>query len=187
MSPFGIFTIVLIILYIVYYAVVISRDLYSKKNAVKSEEEEFDISSLQDEEMAVDVEESENGFSLNPSQTDGRTTGTTSSVSPKVTTQNETDSSGGAASSGAAPDGTIPPVPCIPPSASAATKPSEPVSSSGGGTSSTQKKIDKVQEEMDEIDPIGNLTMSKEFFRDLLLQANKEGSLFIQKKHVSAV
>ena len=85
MSPFGIFTIVLIILYIVYYAVLISRDLYSKKNAVKSEEEEFDVSSLQGEEMAVDVEESENGFSLNPSQTDGRITGTTSPVSPKVT------------------------------------------------------------------------------------------------------
>ena len=40
---------------------------------------------------------------------------------------------------------------------------------------------------MEEIDPIGNLTMSKEFFRDLLLKANKEGSLFVQKTHVPTV
>lgn len=187
MSPFGIFTIVLIILYIVYYAVLISRDLYSKKNTVKSEEEEFDVSSLRGEEMAVDVEESENGFSLNPSQTDARTIGTTGSAFSKETIRNEEVISGGTASSGVVPDGAELPIPCIPPSDSVPTKPSESVSSSGGGTSATQKKIDKVQEEMDEIDPIGNLTMSKEFFRDLLLQANKEGSLFVQKKQVSAV
>lgn len=187
MSPFGIFTIVLIILYIVYYAVLISRDLYSKKNAVKSEEEEFDVSSLHREEAAVDVEESENGFSLNPSQTNNRDPGPIDSTSLRVTIRNEADNSGGTASSETAPDSASPSMPCIPPGAPMATSSSEPTSSSGGGTSATQKKIDKVQEEMDEIDPIGNLTMSKEFFRDLLLQANKEGSLFIQKKQVSAV
>ena len=59
--------------------------------------------------------------------------------------------------------------------------------STSGDTSAVQEKIDKVQEKMEEIAPIGNLTMGKEFFRDLLLQANKEGSLFAQKPHASAV
>ncbi len=149
MSPFAIFTIVLIIIYIVYYSVLISRDLYGKKNAVKSEEEEFDIAFLQEEEAAVGVVESENGFSVNPSQTnDG-------AEKPAITTE-------------------------VP-------NPAEPASASGGGESATRNKMDKVQEEMEEIDPIGNLTMSKEFFRDLLLKANKEGSLFVQKTHVPTV
>ena len=186
MSPFGIFTIVLVVLYIVYYSVLISRDLYSKKNAVKSEEEEFDVSSLHEEETAVDVEESEHGFSLNPLQTNGKGTKPIDVVVPGTIIQDEVDNRGGV-SSGTAPESAMPSVPCIPPGIPVATNPSEPTSSSGGGTSATQKKIDQVQEEMDEIDPIGNLTMSKEFFRDLLLQANKEGSLFIQKKHASAV
>ena len=64
--------------------------------------------------------------------------------------------------------------------------PMETVSTSGD-TSAVQEKIDKVQEKMEEIAPIGNLTMGKEFFRDLLLQANKEGSLFAHKPHASAV
>ena len=46
------------------------------------------------------------------------------------------------------------------------------------------KKIDEVQEEMEDIDPIGNLTMSKELFREILLNANKEGALFVKKKYI---
>ena len=62
MSTFGMFTIILVILYIVYYAVIISRDIYGKKSMRRSEEEEFDVSALQEDEIAVSVEESENGF-----------------------------------------------------------------------------------------------------------------------------
>lgn len=168
MSPFAIFTIVLIIIYIVYYSVLISRDLYGKKNAIKSDDEEFDIGFLQDEETAVGVMESENGFSLNSSQTN-------SGVAETVVTTASTTS--------AIPDSTDSSMSSVPPAAGT-TNPTEPVSASGGGESAAQKKIDKVQEEMEEIEPIGNLTMSKEFFRDLLLQANREGSLFVQKTHV---
>lgn len=165
MSPFGTFTIVLIILYIVYYAVLISRDLYGKKHTVRSEEEEFDISSLREEEEAVGVEESENGFLLNSSRSENKTVNTTSPAVSDVT----------------------PFVPSIPSGIPAASTPAEPASTSGGGTSVAQKKIEKLEEEMEQIEPVGNLTMSKEFFRDLLLQANKEGSLFVQKTPVSAI
>lgn len=48
MSTFGMFTIILVILYIVYYAVIISRDIYGKKSMRRSEEEEFDVSALQE-------------------------------------------------------------------------------------------------------------------------------------------
>lgn len=166
MSPFGIFTIVLIVLYIMYYAVLISRDIYSKKNVAKSEEEEFDISSLHEEEPTVDVEESENGFTLNSLRDEY-----------KATTHVSSEFSDSAASF----------VPSIVSDAQGTSNPTEPTSSSGGGESAVRKKIDKVQEEMDEIDPIGNQTMSKEFFHDLLLQANMEGSLFVKKTHVPAV
>lgn len=165
MSPFGTFAIVLIILYIVYYAVLISRDLYGKKHTVRSEEEEFDISSLHEEAAAVEVEESENGFSLNSSQSENKTV---KSASPEVSD-------------------VAPFVPSVPTGVPLASTPAEPASTSGGGTSDVRNKIDKMEEEMEQIEPVGNLTMSKEFFRDLLLQANKEGSLFVQKTHVSAV
>jgi hypothetical protein len=167
MSPFGIFTIVLISLYAIYYAVLITRDIYGKKDAVKSEEEEFDVSSLQEEDMAVGVKETENGFSLVPSYKNDETAKTVSPVSPgNVSQESEVAHPSGA------------PIAAIP---------VEPTSSCEGSMSATQKKVEKVQEEMDEIATMGNLTMSKEFFRDLLLQANKEGSLFVRKKHVPAV
>lgn len=171
MSPFGIFTIVLISLYAIYYAVLITRDIYGKKDAVKSEEEEFDVSSLQEEDMAVGVEETENGFSLVSSHKNDETAKTVFPVSPGNISQNTATESEVAHPFGA-------PI---------AATPVEPASPCEGSMSATQKKVEKVQEEMDEIAAMGNLTMSKEFFRDLLLQANKEGSLFVRKKHVPAV
>lgn len=171
MSPFGIFTIVLISLYAIYYAVLITRDIYGKKDAVKSEEEEFDVSSLQEEDMAVGVEETENGFSLVSSHKNDETAKTVFPVSPGNISQNTATESEVAHPSGA-------PI---------AATPVEPTSPCEGSMSATQKKVEKVQEEMDEIAAMGNLTMSKEFFRDLLLQANKEGSLFVRKKQVHAV
>ena len=63
MSPFVIFVIVLTIIYIIYYAVMITRDLYGKKEDHKKQEEVFDVSAMV-EEAAVSVHESDNGFSV---------------------------------------------------------------------------------------------------------------------------
>ncbi len=64
MSPFVIFVIVLTVIYIIYYAVMITRDLYGKKEEHKSQEEVFDLSDMVEEETAVSVHESDNGFSV---------------------------------------------------------------------------------------------------------------------------
>jgi hypothetical protein len=42
----------------------ITRDLYGKKDEVKTNEEVFDVSELEEQEAAVTVSESENGFSV---------------------------------------------------------------------------------------------------------------------------
>lgn len=57
MSPFVIFVIVLTIIYIIYYAVMITRDLYGKKEDHKTQEEVFDVSDMVEEEAAVSVHE----------------------------------------------------------------------------------------------------------------------------------
>ena len=64
MSPFVIFAISLTIAYAIYYAVMITRDLYGKKEENKSNEEVFDVSSITEEEAAVAVNESDGGFSI---------------------------------------------------------------------------------------------------------------------------
>ena len=68
MSPFVIFVIVLTIIYIIYYAVMITRDLYGKKEDHKTQEEVFDVSDMVEEEAAVSVHESDNGFSVADNQ-----------------------------------------------------------------------------------------------------------------------
>ncbi|MBN2942916.1 MAG: hypothetical protein JTJ18_12930, partial [Streptococcus sp.] len=70
MSPFLIFAISLTIAYAVYYAVMITRDLYGKKEEAKSNEEVFDISNITEEEAAVAVNESNGGFSVADKQYD---------------------------------------------------------------------------------------------------------------------
>lgn len=72
MSPFVIFAISLTIAYVIYYAVMITRDLYGKKEENKSNEEVFDVSSITEEEAAVAVNESEGGFSIANKQYDTR-------------------------------------------------------------------------------------------------------------------
>ena len=52
MSPFVIFVIVLTIIYIIYYAVMITRDLYGKKEDHKTQEEVFDVSDMVEEEAS---------------------------------------------------------------------------------------------------------------------------------------
>ena len=70
MSPFLIFAISLTIAYAIYYAVMINRDLYGKKEEAKSNEEVFDISNITEEEAAVAVNESNGGFSVADKQYD---------------------------------------------------------------------------------------------------------------------
>ena len=70
MSPFLIFDISLTIAYAIYYAVMITRDLYGKKEEAKSNEEVFDISNITEEEAAVAVNESDGGFSVADKQYD---------------------------------------------------------------------------------------------------------------------
>ena len=70
MSSFVIFAISLTIAYVIYYAVMITRDLYGKKEENKSNEEVFDVSSITEEEAAVAVNESDGGFSIANKQYD---------------------------------------------------------------------------------------------------------------------
>ena len=68
MSAYLIFVIILTIAYILYYAVIIVQDLYGKKDEVKSDEEVFDVSSMDEGEDSVAVSESDTGFSIGDSE-----------------------------------------------------------------------------------------------------------------------
>ena len=61
MKSYFIFTIVLTVAYLVYYAVIIVQDLYGKKGNGKPEEEVFDLGAPEDEQ-SVYVTESDTGF-----------------------------------------------------------------------------------------------------------------------------
>jgi hypothetical protein len=50
--------------YIIYYAVIITKDLYGKKDDAKTNEEVFDVSGMADAEESVTVEENDGGFSI---------------------------------------------------------------------------------------------------------------------------
>lgn len=64
MSPFGIFSIVLIALYIIYYTVLIARDLHSQKGKGTGSDDEYEVTSMQQEVDTVGVEESAEGFTI---------------------------------------------------------------------------------------------------------------------------
>lgn len=64
MTPYVIFVIVLTVAYIIYYGYHISKDLYGKKNEKDTLVEEFDVSGMLDEVVAMPVRESGDGFSL---------------------------------------------------------------------------------------------------------------------------
>ena len=72
MSPFVIFAISLTIAYVIYYAVMITRDLYGKKEENKSNEEVFDVSSITEEDAAIAVNEINGGFCIANKQYDTR-------------------------------------------------------------------------------------------------------------------
>lgn len=64
MGSYFIFALVLTVLYIVYYAVNIARDLYGKKGTEKADEEVFDLGPMDTAEESVVVSENETGFSI---------------------------------------------------------------------------------------------------------------------------
>lgn len=181
MSPFVIFTITLIVVYLVYYSLLITRDLYGKKGSNRGDEEEFEISALQEEEEAIGVQESENGFLLVPRK-DQTKVSDSQDYASEISTVADRINLGKSEQLVSQSNSEHQDKQVNRSDVNQSKGDEKPTS----GEESIQKKIDKVQEEMDVIDPIGSLTMSKEFFREILLDANKEGSLFIKKTQVSA-
>ena len=82
MSSYFIFALVLTVLYIVYFAVNIIRDLYGKKGTEKTDEEVFDLGAPEEEE-SVAVTESESGFSIGSENYETESTATSSETSPE--------------------------------------------------------------------------------------------------------
>ncbi len=64
MSVFGVFAIVLTIIYVIYYAWMIGRDLYGKKDQQTSKQETFEFTTEETEEMITEVREKGDGFSF---------------------------------------------------------------------------------------------------------------------------
>jgi len=63
MSPFMIFALVLTIAYVLYYAVVVAKDLQGKKGIANSNEEVFDLDDMEEEE-SVEVSETADSFQV---------------------------------------------------------------------------------------------------------------------------
>ena len=64
MSVFGVFAIVLTIIYVIYYAWMIGRDLYGKKDQQTSKQETFEFTTEETEEMITEVRDKGDGFSF---------------------------------------------------------------------------------------------------------------------------
>ena len=64
MSSYLIFVLVLTAVYIIYYAVIVTKDFYGKKDDAKTTEEVFDVSNMADAEESITVEENNGGFSI---------------------------------------------------------------------------------------------------------------------------
>lgn len=64
MSVFGVFATVLTIIYVIYYAWMIGRDLYGKKDQQTSKQETFEFTTEETEEMITVVREKGDGFSF---------------------------------------------------------------------------------------------------------------------------
>ena len=68
MSAFAIFVLVLTVIYVIYYSAIIMQDLYAKKDAPKTEEEDFDVSQMQNQEEPSSVTWIENDDDANKYQ-----------------------------------------------------------------------------------------------------------------------
>ena len=84
MKSYFIFTIVLTVAYIVYYAVIIVQDLYGKKETGKTDEEVFDLGAPEEEE-SVAVTESDTGFNVGNEQYETDVATIVSPATPETT------------------------------------------------------------------------------------------------------
>ena len=80
MKVYFIFVLVLTVAYIVYYAVMITKDLHGNGEKKKSEEEEFDVSEF-DAEESVSVVENDKGFNVGDNEYETRYIDKTQNVS----------------------------------------------------------------------------------------------------------
>lgn len=90
MNSYFIFALVLTVAYVIYYAAVITHDLYGKKGTDKKDEEVFDIGAPEDEEESVAVTESETGFSIGSESYDTESTATVTEVPQEESANNPT-------------------------------------------------------------------------------------------------
>ena len=71
MSAFSIFVLAVTVLYVIYYSVIITQDLYGKKETPETKEEEIDVSQMQtDAEEPTSVSENEDGFQIGGEQSE---------------------------------------------------------------------------------------------------------------------
>lgn len=70
MSAFVIFAIVLTVIYMIYYAGMITKDLYGKKNQQITNQETFNFVADEHEEVATEVSEVGDGFSFSTDKKD---------------------------------------------------------------------------------------------------------------------
>lgn len=160
MSPFGIFSVVLIALYIVYYTVLIARDLHSLKGKGTGSDDEYEVTSMQEEVDTVGVEESAEGFTIG-GQRKGPDNGS-------VTGSTKTHNDGGNG------DGD---------EQKRNEKEDKSQDTSRNEEKSTkaeriQEKIGQAEENMEATAPEGNATFSKSEMERLIIDSGKEGSLF---------
>lgn len=160
MSQFGIFSIVLIALYIIYYTVLIARDLYSQKGKGTGSDDEYEVISMQEEVDTVGVEESAEGFTIG-----GKRKGPDNgSVTGPTKTKNEVNDEEGDEQKKNERNG----MPENAPDEKNLSEKAERV----------QKKIKQTEEGMEATAPEGNVTFSKSEMERLITESGVEGSLF---------
>ena len=91
MKAYFIFVLVLTVAYIVYYAVMITKDLHGNGEKKKSEEEEFDVSEF-DAEESVSVVENDKGFNVGDNEYETHYVDETQSVSDDKEPESESTS-----------------------------------------------------------------------------------------------
>lgn len=182
MTAFGRFAIALTVLYVLYYAIIIIRDLYTKKEGEKTDEEEFDVSSMEDtSEQAVGVKETENGFELSSMPSSVASVSNGNEPMPDNGERDEKhrrfvqSGLGNKAVEGEKnPDRSISEAEQQVNASEVKTKQNDLPK----GKEVIQQTINRVQGEMESITPNRSLMLTREALVSLFLDADKKGSLF---------
>lgn len=89
MKAYFIFAVALTVAYIIYYALMITKDLYGKNGEKKkSGEEEFDVSGFEEEE-SISVVENDNGFNIGDNEYETHYVDETQNVSEETESTDE--------------------------------------------------------------------------------------------------